>query len=140
MKMTNYTLVNLVNELGSFANKRLPQKISYAITRNIIMATREYQIYESQMNKIMEEYSDHMVKDESGNLKINDAGIPEVEEAVKKEYYEKLADLLNVEIDMNIYTIGESAFNYEDNEKYDNLSPNEIIQLQSILCLKSENS
>ena len=140
MKMTNYTLVNLVNELGSFMNKRLPQKISYAITRNVILATNEYKIYETQVNKIMEKYSDHMVKDESGNLKINDAGIPEVEEAVKKEYYEKLAELLNVEIDINIYTIDESAFNYEDNEKYDNLSPNEIIQLQSILCLKGENS
>lgn len=140
MKVTNFGVVGILNQLNKYSERKLPQKISYAITRNIILATNEYKIYEVQLNKLMEEYSGYMIKDEFGNLKINDAGIPEVEEAVKKEYYEKLAELLNVEIDMNIYTIGESAFNYEDNEKYDNLSPNEIIQLQSILCLKSENS
>lgn len=139
MKMTNFTLVNLVNELESFGNKRLPQKISYAITRNVMLATKEYQIYEAQLNKIMEEYSDNMLKDKSGSPKVNDVGIPEVEDSVKKEYFEKITDLLNVEIDVNIYSIDEGLFDYEDSDKYDVLSPNEMIKLQSILCLKSED-
>lgn len=134
MKMTNYTLVNLVNELGDYANKKLPQRISYAITRNIMLATKEYQIYEAQMNKILEEYSDKMIKGEDGQLKVNEAGIPEVEESVRQEYFETIAELLNVEIDMNIYMIDENVFDYEDSNKYDVLSPNEIIKLQSILC------
>lgn len=138
MKMTNYTLVNLVNELQSFASKRLPQKISYAITRNIILTTNEYKIYETQLNKLMEEYSDDMVKDESGNLKINDAGIPEVNDSVKAEYFDKLAELLNLEIELNIYTIDESVFDYDDDDKYDSLSPKEIINLQSILCANTD--
>ena len=139
MKMTNFTLVNLVNELEPFGNKRLPQKISYAITRNVMLATKEYQIYEAQLNKIMEEYSDNMLKDKSGNPKVNDVGIPEVEDSVKKEYFEKITDLLNVEIDVNIYSIDEGLFDYEDSDKYDVLYPNEMIKLQSILCLKSED-
>lgn len=140
MKMTNFTLVNLVNELEPFGNKRLPQKISYAITRTVILATREYQIYEAQLNKIMEEYSDYMLKDDSGSPKINDVGIPEVEDSVKKEYFEKISDLLNLEIELDIYTIDESVFEYDDdNSKYDTLSPNEMIKLQSILCLNSKD-
>lgn len=139
MKMTNYTLVNLVNELEPFGNKRLPQKISYAITRNVILATREYQIYEAQLNKIMEEYSECMVKDDKGNPKLNEVGIPEVEESSREEYLGKIVELLNMEINVDIYTIDEETFNYEDCDKYDTLSPNEMIKLQSILCLQSED-
>lgn len=135
MKMTNYTLVNLVNELGSYANKKLPQRISYAITRNIMLATKEYQVYEEQLNKIMEEYADNMIK-EDGKLKVNEAGIPEVEESVRQEYYNTIADLLNIEIDVDIYMIDEGVFDYEDNNRFDALSPNDIIKLQSILCMK----
>lgn len=139
MKMTNFTLVNLVNELEPFGDKRLPQKISYAITRNIILATKEYRIYETQLNKIMKEYSDNMIKDDDGKPKVNEIGIPEVDDSVRKEYFDKIADLLNVEIDVNIYTIDENLFDYEDSGKYDVLSPNELIKLQSILCLKTED-
>lgn len=135
MKMTNYTLVNLVNELGGYANKKLPQRISYAITRNIMLATKEYQVYEEQLNKIMEEYADNMIK-EDGKLKVNEAGIPEVEESVRQEYYNTIADLLNIEIDVDIYMIDEGVFDYEDNNRFDVLSPNDIIKLQSILCMK----
>lgn len=140
MKMTNYTLVNLVNALEPYRNKKLPQKISYAITRNVMLATREYQIYEAQLNKIMEEYSDKMIKGKDGKLIVNEVGIPEVEEAVKQEYLNAIADLLNIEIDVEIYTIDESAFDYEDGNKYDVLSPNEIIKLQSILCITGDSS
>lgn len=140
MKMTNYTLVNLVNALEAYRNKKLPQKISYAITRNVMLATSEYQIYEAQLNKIMEEHSDKMVKGKDGKLIINEIGIPEVEKAVKQEYLNAIADLLNIEIDVDIYTIDESVFDYEDSNKYDVLSPNEIIELQSILCVKKNDS
>lgn len=138
MKVTNFGLVGMLNQLNKYSERKLPQKISYAITRNIILATNEYKIYETQLNKLMEEYSDDMVKDESGNLKINDAGIPEVNDSVKAEYFDKLAELLNLEIELNIYTIDESVFDYDDDDKYDSLSPKEIINLQSILCANTD--
>ena len=66
--MTNFVLINLMNTLHAYVEKKLPQKISYAITRNIMNITREYQIYESQLKKIFDEYSEYMIKDDKGEI------------------------------------------------------------------------
>lgn len=134
MKITNLTMINMINSLKPFMDKKLPQRISYAITRNIVVATMEYQIYETQLRKILEEYSSYVIKDGSGNPKMDKIGVPVVEDSVRDEYFEKIADLLNFEIELNVCTINEGAFDYDDKGKYDLLSPNEIMLLQSILC------
>lgn len=140
MKITNYALVGLVNELGQYTEKKLPQKISYAITRNIMLATKEYQVYETQLNKVMNSYADNMVKDDNGNVKTNNIGIPFVEESCREDFNREIEELLNFEIEIEIYTVDESVFDYDDNGKYDVLTVNDILFLQSILCVHEDGN
>lgn len=134
MKMTNLVMVNLMNTLQAYSAKKLPQKISFAITRNLIKISKEYEIYDTQLKKLFETYSDHIIKDKDGNDKTNTNGIPIVDDSVKTEFNEQIKDLLNIEIDLNMYLVDPEIFNYDDKGIYDAMSAQDIIVLQSVLC------
>lgn len=134
MKMTNLVMVNLMNTLQAYGTKKLPQKISFAITRNLMKISKEYEAYDSQLKKLFESYSDHIIKDENGNNKINASGIPIVDDSVKTEFNEQIKDLLDIEIEIDLYLIDPEVFNYDDKGIYDAMSAQDIIVLQSVLC------
>lgn len=134
MKITNLVMVNLMNTLQAYGTKKLPQKISFAITRNLMKISKEYEAYDTQLKKLFETYSDHIIKDEDGNNKINASGIPIVDDSVKTEFNEQIKDLLDIEIDIDIYLIDPEIFNYDDKGIYDAMSAQDIIVLQSVLC------
>lgn len=135
MKITNYVLVNLINILGTYKNIKLPQKISYAITKNIMLLSAEYEVYKTQFENLINEYREHLVKDAEGNITYNNNGIPIVDESVFEEFNEQIVDLLNIQVNVDFYYIDFDIFNYDDrNGRYDVLSANDIISLQSILC------
>lgn len=134
MKMTNFTLVNMVNVLQNYSDKKLPQKISFAITRNLMKLSKEYGVYDAQLKKLFETYSDHMVKDDNGNMQTYDSGIPIVDDSIKAEFDEQIAELLNIEIEVDMYYIDPEVFDYDDKGIYDAMSAQDIMVLQSILC------
>lgn len=134
MKMSNYTMVNVLNTLNSFGNKKLPQKISYAITRNIMIFRKEYEFYEREFGKLLVKYDKDIEKDVDGNMVHNKDGIPVVNGEASKDFYNELNELLMIELDISIYQISPEVFDYEDSERYDAMSASEIIQLQSIMC------
>ena len=132
--MSNYTMVNVLNTLNSFGNKKLPQKISYAITRNIMIFRKEYEFYEREFGKLLVKYDKDIEKDVDGNMVHNKDGIPVVNGEASKDFYNELNELLMIELDISIYQISPEVFDYEDSERYDAMSASEIIQLQSIMC------
>ena len=134
MKMSNYTMVNVLNTLNSFGNKKLPQKISYAITRNIMIFRKEYEFYEREFGKLLVKYDKDIEKDVDGNMVHNKDGVPVVNGEASKDFYNELNELLMIELDISIYQISPEVFDYEDSERYDAMSASEIIQLQSIMC------
>lgn len=135
MKVTNFAIVNMINTLEKFAEKKLPQKISYAITRNLILLQKDYDCYMKSLNKLFHDYDGHIVRDENDNIMRNDMGIPIVDGGIEKEFNEEISDLLNIEIEIEPYYIPESLFDYEDNiNRYDCLSAADIMNLQAILC------
>lgn len=134
MKMTNFTLVNMVNALQNYSDKKLPQKISFAITRNLMKISKEYGVYDSQLKKLFESYSDHIVKDDEGNMQAYNSGIPIVDDSIKAEFDEQIAELLNIEIEVDMYYIDPEVFDYDDKGIYDAMSAQDIMVLQSILC------
>ena len=134
MKMSNYTMVNVLNTLNSFGNKKLPQKISYAITRNIMIFRKEYEFYEREFGKLLVKYDKDIEKDVDGNIVHNKDGVPVVNGEASKDFYNELNELLMIELDISIYQISPEVFDYEDSERYDAMSASEIIQLQSIIC------
>ena len=57
-------------------------------------------------------------------------------ETQRINFTEEVNDLLNIELNINLFTVDEDVFNYDDSDKYTSLTPVEIMQLQSILCIK----
>lgn len=135
MKIINLELLNMMNILNAFAEKKLPQKISYAITRNLILLQKDYDCYMKSLKKLFSDYDEYIIKDENGDMVSNDLGIPIVGSEVQKEFNEELSNLLNIEIEIEPYHIPENVFDYEDNVHcYDSLSAVDIINLQHVLC------
>ena len=114
MKFTNFSVINMVKTLDSFAEKKLPQKISYAIIRNLMLLQKDYDCYIKSLNKIFSDYDEHIVRDENKNIMSNDIGIPIVDSEVAKEFNEEISNLLNIEIEIKLYCIPEEIFDYED--------------------------
>ena len=115
MKMSNYTMVNVLNTLNSFGNKKLPQKISYAITRNIMI-----------FRKLLVKYDKDIEKDVDGNMVHNKDGVPVVNGEASKDFYNELNELLMIELDISIYQISPEVFDYEDMCELVALSNNSI--------------
>lgn len=134
MKMKNIVLVGLLNTLGTYSEFKLPQKIGYAITRNMITIQKEYAVYEQQMQKIFKNFEEYTLKDDEGNLLFEENGLPKVEKSQQENLANEMNELLNIEVDIDLYYIDISAFDYEDSARFDPLSPNDILLLQSILC------
>ena len=138
MRIKNISMINLINVLSSFSDKRLPQKIGYAITKNLVLLNKEYSVYDSQLKKIIDAYKDNIIKDEDGN-QIMKSGIPTVDDSVSNEYYSQINELLNIEVDVNLRYVDESVFDYDNNNMYDVMTAKEIMILQSILVNHEED-
>jgi hypothetical protein len=141
-KLTNYSLINLINSLDKYSNLKLPQKISYALTKNIMKLQAEYSYYDKALNKLFEKYYDCFEKDEKGEVKTNSMGpiIKEDEKEAKEEYNKELVELLNVEVEIELFTIPSSYLDYDDSAKYDVLTAKDIMFLESLLCYEDKQS
>lgn len=134
MKLTNFELINIYKILDDFATKKLPQKISYAITKNIMILRDDFDCYNTELKKLFERYDDKMIKDDNGKVQYNQYQIPLIKKEYSEEFDKDLTELLNIQIEVNLYSIDDNYFDYDDSDKYDCLSPLEIIRLQEILC------
>lgn len=139
MKVRNIDLVGIINTLKHFSNMKLPQRISFAITKNMINLAQDAECYSKSLEKIFNKYEEYFVKDENGNVKVNEQNIPIVDDEHIGSYLKEISELVNIEIDIDLYTIDESVFDYDDTDKYDSLTANDIIKLQTILCKQTEN-
>lgn len=138
MKLQNIELINYSNVLNTFSEKHLPQKISFAITKNLITISKELEPYTESLNKVLEQYKDYFVKDKNGEVQNLSVGIPEVDIEHMDDYIKDIDDLLSAELDVNLYLVDEEIFDYEDSERYDAMSAKDIIALQTILCNKED--
>lgn len=138
MKIKNYGLLEMFTTLDGFANKKLPQRLSYAITKNIMNIKPDFECYNKEIKKLVEQYDDKMIKDADGNIRFNKSGIPLVKPEYASDFSEALNELLNIEVELNIYYVDDSIFNYDDSNKYDVMSAMDIFKLQDIMCKKEE--
>lgn len=139
MKKTlkNIAIINMINTLNQYGDKKLPQKISYAIYENIVSLKQKCDLYEKQLSKIVQSYSDHFVKDDKGEIQTK-MGIPVVDTEVSDEYLEQIGDLLDIDVEVEIRNLDKSIFDYDDKGIYDILTPKDNMMLQSILCAIDE--
>lgn len=133
MKLSNHEIINRMNILTQFSETRLPQKISYAITRNLSILQKEYKCYLDELNKLFDRFKDDIETDDAGNIKRQPNGIPKFKGPVPETFNEDLSDLLNIEIDVEVFLIPSELFNYDDT-RFDSLTGKDIALLQSVLC------
>ena len=137
MILKNKDILTRVNILNGYCTKRFPQRISYAITRNIMIFSDEIESYNKELKKILDSYKEYYVKDDKGEPQIDKAsGLPVIMPEHSNDFMQEVMELLEIEIDVKPYFINESLFDYDD-EKYDTMSAIDIINLQSVLCDKS---
>lgn len=141
MKYKNIEVVSIVNFLNSISEKKLPQKISYAIMRNTSNFQKECNYYEQALKKILEGYKDFFVKKSDNELVMTSIGVPLVDNKHMKEYTEEIQELLDIEVEIQIYKIDSKDFDYEDpNEKYDVLTVKELLQLTNLFCKEDKQN
>ena len=137
MILKNKDILTRVNILNRYCTKRFPQRISYAITRNVMIFSDEIESYNKELKKILDSYKEYYVKDDKGEPQIDKAsGLPVIMPEHSNDFMQEIMELLEIEIDVKPYFINESLFDYDD-EKYDTMSAIDIINLQSVLCDKS---
>lgn len=140
MKYRNIEVVQIVRFLDKISERKLPQKINYAIMKNLDSFQKENQFYEKSLNKIIESYKDFLVKDSEGNFAISDIGVPMVDKGHIEDYKNEISELINLEVDVKIYQVPESIFDYEDaNGKYDAVSGSEILKFVKIFGTTDED-
>lgn len=136
MILKNKDILARVNVLNGYCTKRFPQRISYAITRNVMIFSDEIESYNKELKKILDNYKEYYVKDGEGNPKIDKTnGLPIIMPEHSNDFMREIMELLEIEIDVKPYFIEESLFDYDD-EKYDAMSAIDIINLQNVLCDK----
>lgn len=137
MVLKNKDILTRVNILNGYCTKRFPQRISYAITRNVMIFSDEIESYNKELKKILDNYKEYYVKDDKGEPQIDKvSGLPVIMPEHSNDFMQEIMELLEIEIDVKPYFIDESLFDYDD-EKYDTMSAIDIINLQSVLCDKS---
>lgn len=134
MKIKNIDIINYENVLEYFGDKKLPQKISYAITKNMFIISKELEPYRVSLQKIIDAYQDYQIKNSNGEIENMSIGIPKVDKEHETNYLSEVNDLINIETNIELYHIGEDVFDYQDSERYDAMSAQDIITLQSVLC------
>lgn len=139
MKITNIGLLEMNTFLSQYEDKKLPQKITFAIMKNLSLYAKEQQLYQEALKKILDKYNEYCEKDEEGNVKTEENGLPVIMEAYRANFYEEVNDLLMIENEIKPYYIDKEVFEYEDtNNKYDVLTAKETFILMSILCKPEE--
>lgn len=134
VKITNLELINILSTLKQFEEKKFPQKLSFAILRVMTILKENYSIYGESVNRILKEYKNYFQYDDKGEIKQDPTGLPVVLEYKRESFKTEINELLSVDFEIEIPTVDSGIFDYEDSDKYDSLSPKEMMILSAILC------
>ncbi|AJA50050.1 hypothetical protein CPAST_c40210 [Clostridium pasteurianum DSM 525 = ATCC 6013] len=109
MKISNQKLLEDIQKLGGVAQKQLPVKVSYAISKNISKIESELKIYDKERQKLIEKYGE---KDEQGKVVADEKG--QIKFKDKDSWDKDIKALLDIEneIDIHKFSIDElNGFN-----------------------------
>jgi len=115
------------NVLANLADKRLPYKLSYAISKNLSKFQDEMKLINEGKNRIVEEYA---LKDEDGRIKTKDDkyDFGDNKEVAESEYQ----SYMETETEVNILTVPMSVLEIEDS-RFDVLTVAQIVALDFMM-------
>lgn len=105
--MKNIQIIEHLNALGNFTKEKLPVKLSFAIVRNTNMLKQVYSDFEHERNKLLDSYN---IKDKDGEPAWIKTGNIEIEKSKIKNWTEDVEELLNIDVNIDVYKISISAF------------------------------
>lgn len=124
MKMTlNEVLVNYRN-LISLAGKKLPVRLSYAVSKNLRLLEKEAELIEKSRTELAEQ---HAEKDEEGKPATKDGNYVFGEN--KEKFLEEYNEYLETEIELDPHRIPTEEIEKTEDSRYDVLSPAELMGL-----------
>ena len=135
MKMKSADINVLFANLSALANKKLPVKVSYAVSRNLNKLQSEMEIAERERIKLCEQMAK---KDKDGNpIKITENGSEHYDIEDMSALVAAVEELRNTEIDVDIVMIQQTVEELLDlidmtPDRYDALTPSEIMTLERI--------
>lgn len=97
MKLTNRNILESINNLRAVAQKQLPVKVSYTISKNISQIESELKIYEKERQKLIEKYAE---KDEDGKIISDERN--QIKFADVVGWDKDIKELLDIENDVDI--------------------------------------
>lgn len=129
MKMTLAEVQMTAQNLAAVALKKLPHRLAYGIGKNLMVFQAEQRLIEERRVEIAKLYAD---KDDKGEPVVKDncytfAG--DGAENFKKEF----GEFLGTETEVNIYTVPEELLEQLENDRYDVLTPAELIALDFMI-------
>lgn len=103
-KMKNSEIIAAHSNLVEIINKgeKYPVKFSYALTRNFRKLESLMKTFEDERNKLLDQYN---VKNEAGEPAYKETGKIDIAEECKAGWTKDMAELLDIEVDFEPYTI-----------------------------------
>ena len=128
MKMTLVDVLNRQRTLATLADKKLPYKLAYAISKNLVKFQAEVELIEKSRKSIIENYA---VKDENGEMVIEENQY-KIEEGKMEEFNAEFSDYMSTETDVEIFTIPETVLEANDS-RFDVLTVAQIFALDFMI-------
>ncbi|MDO5402987.1 MAG: hypothetical protein Q4F11_06065 [Eubacteriales bacterium] len=121
---------NMVTVLQSVMKKKLPVKLSYAVSKNVKTLTSECENLYEQRIKIL---NDSSSKDDKGNPVIKDNQYVFNSDDEKSGAIKAITELLNTEVDVEIMNISMNDVEKCDEAKYDALTGIELDEVMKMV-------
>ncbi|MBS4967344.1 MAG: hypothetical protein KHZ73_00560 [Lachnospiraceae bacterium] len=131
MKITNRQVIEFINSVSAnkLASKRLPVKVAYAISRNLDKMNNIITSYETARKTLLDQYAE---KDEEGKAKVKDGNYV-IQEDQKQAFSDEMKELLEVENEIDLYTINMDEVEKCDTDKYDSLTTADLMTLDIMI-------
>lgn len=131
MKITNRQVIEFINSVSAnkLASKRLPVKVAYAISRNLDKMNNIITSYETARKTLLDQYAE---KDEEGKEKVKDGNYV-IQEDQKQAFSDEMKELLEVENEIDLYTINMDEVEKCDTDKYDSLTTADLMTLDIMI-------
>lgn len=117
-------IINGAEALRSLATKSLNGKTAYRVSRLLRELDKEYSLFNETRTELIKK---HGMKDENGELKVNENGDYTIDPEHVNEFYQEITEMLNNEIEISANKIAlEEIENLE-------FTPNEMMTLEPFI-------
>ncbi len=111
MKLSNREMIEKLQSLKTVAQKELPVKASYAITKNYMKLQSELKPYFEQRKKLIDKYAD---KDENGSPKVDRDGQYQFSGEGRGKWDKDMEDLLSIISEVPVHKFKLAELNGRD--------------------------